>query len=94
MPDKLVLVATEPANNISVSATTGAVKWLAFGSGGWFFQDGGGAINSNSWIGDYWGAVVEKAFDYYAYCRVVQLKVQLITPGQHVAGNMHAFKHA
>lgn len=37
VPDKLVLISTEPANNLVVSATTGAVKWLAFGNGGWFF---------------------------------------------------------
>lgn len=94
VPDNLVLVATEPALKIAVTANTGNIKWLAFSNAGYYLQDGvGSAINGNAWTGDYWGAVLEKALDYYAYTRIVSIKVQLITPGLHVANALGAYNH-
>lgn len=94
VPDNLVLVAAEPALKIAVTANTGNIKWLAFSNAGYYLQDGiAGGINGNAWIGDYWGAVLEKALDYYAYARIVSIRVQLITPGLHVAGALGAYNH-
>lgn len=37
---------------------------------------------------------MEKALDYYAYARVLEVKVTLVTPALHVAGSIGAYRHA
>ncbi len=78
-PDSIVFTAIEPRLDLTVTANTGNVKWIAFTNGGYYYQDGAaGAVTSNSWVGDYWGAVVEKALDYYSYVRVLELTVNCV----------------
>ncbi len=87
VPDSIVLTAAEPKLEVYVSANTANVKWLSFTNGGYFVQDGAaGAITSNSWVGDYWTAVLEKALDYYGFAEVLSLRVCAQPPALHVAG--------
>ncbi len=72
MSDELVMTVAEPAINFFITANVNNVKWIAFTNGGYKTQDGGaGAVTDNSWIGDYWTAVLEKALDYYSKCEVL-----------------------
>ncbi len=87
VPDSLVLTAAEPRIEVTVSANTANVKWVAFTNGGYYTQDGAaGAITTNSWVGDFWSNVVEKAADYFGRVEVLELKVCTAPPHLHVAG--------
>lgn len=89
-----MLTGVESRLEITVTANTANVKWIAFSNGGYYYQDGAaGAMTNNSWTGDYWTAVIEKALDYYAYAEITHLKVCLMPPALHVAGALSAYRH-
>lgn len=71
----------EPRIDLTVTANTANSKWICFLPGGYRYQDGAaGAPGDNSWVGDYWNSVVEKAANYYSRVEIVECKVNMIAP--------------
>lgn len=74
VPDSIVFTSVEQRLDLTVTANTANVKWIGFVNNGYYYQDGAaGAVTTNNWTGDYWVAVVEKSFPYYAKAEVLEL---------------------
>lgn len=74
VPDSIVFTSIEARLDLTVTANTANAKWIGFVNNGYYYQDGAaGAVTTNNWTGDYWVAVVEKSFPYYAKAEVLEL---------------------
>ncbi len=73
VPNDLVLTSAENNIGVIVGAAGDNPRWYSFTNGGWYQQFGAGAVTNNSWTGDYWVNVVEKAMAYYTTAEVLEL---------------------